>query len=166
MKRVLGAHIDITDSKQTEERLRLSEERYRSLAEATSDIVWAGTMVDDEIEVPVWLELTGQTPEEAREKWAEAVHPDERGRVIEAWSRSLKKGTAMNKSSGCVAPTDSTAGFRPAQSQLREKDGSMRERIGTFTDITERKQVEACPSQQRGTVVAFHRTRTRGAGDV
>jgi len=50
VKRVLGAHIDITDSKQTEERLRLSEERYRSLAEATSDIVWAGTMVDDEIE--------------------------------------------------------------------------------------------------------------------
>ncbi|MFY9659047.1 MAG: PAS domain-containing protein [Terriglobales bacterium] len=143
VKRVLGAHIDITDSKQTEERLRLSEERYRSLAEATSDIVWAGTMVDDEIEVPVWLELTGQTPEEAREKWAEAVHPDERGRVIEAWSRFLKEGDRYEQEFRLRGPDGQYRWFSSRAVPVREKDGSMRERIGTFTDITERKQVEA-----------------------
>jgi len=73
---------------------------------------------------------------------AEAVHPDERGRVIEAGLDSLKKGTAMNKSSGCVAPTDSTAGFvprSPSQRKRRQYAGADRH----FHDITERKQVEA-----------------------
>ena len=73
LKRVLGAHIDITERKQTEERLRLGEERYRSLVEATSEKVWTGSVGDGEIVVPAWLELTGQTPEQAREHWAELI---------------------------------------------------------------------------------------------
>jgi len=79
-------------------------------------------MVDDEIEVPVWLELTGQTPEEAREKWARLSTRNERGQSHRGLGLdSLKKGTAMNKSSGCVAPTDSTAGFSSRAVPVREK---------------------------------------------
>ena len=38
--RMLGAHFDITERKQAEERLRDSEYRFRSLVQATAQIVW------------------------------------------------------------------------------------------------------------------------------
>jgi len=83
---------DITARKGIEEQLSRSEERFRSLVEATADVVWTGKLVDGEIQVPAWTKLTGQTPEEARQDWTVAVHPDDRAEVVEAWEGFIREG--------------------------------------------------------------------------
>ena len=73
-------HEDITDRMHADVALRLSEERFRSLVAATSQIVWnsdgEGIIIDDS---PSWRLFTGQAYEEWQGSgWLDAIHPDDR----------------------------------------------------------------------------------------
>jgi PAS domain S-box-containing protein len=139
---VRGVAQDITARKHAEEQLRLSEARYRSLVETTSDLVWIGKMIGEDIEVPVWLELTGQSAEEAREQWTDAIHPDDRARVVAAWSRFLKEGGYYEAEFRLRGRQGPYRWFSSRAVPVGAKDGPIRERIGTITDITRRKEAE------------------------
>lgn len=65
---------DITVRTNIEEELLHSEQRYRCLAESTSDIVWHCRRIGDGIDMPQWCMLTGQTPEQAHGNWQECIH--------------------------------------------------------------------------------------------
>jgi PAS domain S-box-containing protein len=72
--------------------VRLSEQRFRSLVSATAQIVWTtdsdGRFVDEQ---PDWGAFTGQTFEEYRgDGWLAVIHPDDRVRTAEAWSRAVE----------------------------------------------------------------------------
>ena len=87
--------LDVTESRQVEEDLRRSEERYRSLVEAQSQLVWitspTGAVVED---APQWRAITGQGLEEyLAYGWLEAVHPEERQQTEEAWREALRGRT-------------------------------------------------------------------------
>ncbi len=78
--RWFGAATDVHEQRAALEALRESEERYRSLAEATPSIVWTadrnGAVVE---EIPAWEEFTGQTyPEYQGFGWLHALHPEDR----------------------------------------------------------------------------------------
>jgi PAS domain S-box-containing protein len=125
-----------------ETELHLSEERFRTLAVATSNIVWstnaAGEMASPQQD---WAKFTGQTTEEYLGRgWIEAVHPDDRNDAMQSWQENLAhKGTYYHEHR-----------LRRADGQYRdlavrgvplfEPDGSVREWVGTMTDITDRKQ--------------------------
>jgi PAS domain S-box-containing protein len=73
------------------EALRRSEGRFRSLVQASSQIVWTtahdGRMVDTQAS---WEEFTGQTLEEYRDRgWFNAVHPDDREATARLWEEAL-----------------------------------------------------------------------------
>src|SRR5262245_56865402 len=71
--------------------LRRGEERYRSLVEAVTAIVW-NTPASGEFESqqPGWSAFTGQTFEQLRGwGWLEAVHPDDRPDTARVWSAAV-----------------------------------------------------------------------------
>jgi PAS domain S-box-containing protein len=73
------------------EGLRLGEQRYRSLVEVTTDIVW-NTPAFGEFEAPQprGSACTGQTFEQPK-GWGslEAIHPDDRPNTARVWSAAV-----------------------------------------------------------------------------
>ncbi|CAN7336166.1 PAS domain-containing protein [Massilia sp. LjRoot122] len=141
---VAGTTRDITERLLSEEAIRQSEERFRSLIVATTQMVWhCGPDGAIEADSPTWRAYTGQTYDEWKGfGWLDAVHPDDRAASLAHWR-------------ACVArriPYESEQRLRTAGGEYRwtvgravpifGEDGAIREWVGTTTDIHDRRQTE------------------------
>lgn len=89
-----GTHLDITQRKLAEQALRESEQLFRALVETSAQIVWRcdpqGRATEDS---PTWRAYTGQSLEEwLGYGYVDAIHPDDRARVMDNWQRALREG--------------------------------------------------------------------------
>ncbi len=131
-------------ARQVEEAVRDSEERFRSLVAATSQIVWrtppGGALEEEQ---PGWSAFTGQSGEEQRGwGWLDAVHPDDRARTAALWRAALERR----------APYEVEHRLRRADGEWRHmqvravpvlrRDGEVREWVGADTDVTEKRRAE------------------------
>ncbi|WP_293125972.1 PAS domain S-box protein [Microcoleus sp. bin38.metabat.b11b12b14.051] len=135
---------DVTASRQAEASVRLSEERYRSLAIATAQMVWTtnASGVPDE-PLPDWIAYTGMSFEETRDNWTEAVHPEDRDRTIQAWTRAVETKSLYEVEHRLRAADGSYRYFWVRGVPIVAADGSVREWVGAHTDISDRVQVLA-----------------------
>ncbi|MCW5872163.1 MAG: PAS domain-containing protein, partial [Candidatus Eremiobacteraeota bacterium] len=72
---------------------KLSAERYRTLVDSLSSLVWMtdprGLVIEPN---PSWEQFTGQTFAEYRERgWLDALHPEDRATVGDIWRATLEK---------------------------------------------------------------------------
>ncbi|MBD2064941.1 PAS domain S-box protein [Funiculus sociatus GB2-A5] len=135
-----GTSTDIDDQKRAEEGLRQSEERYRSLARATTQIVWTtngqGEMITEQAD---WTAYTGQSEAEIQGwGWLEAVHPDERDRASQEWSQAIQTKSIYNTEFRLRGADGDYRYFNVRGVPLLSEEGEIREWIGTCTDITEK----------------------------
>jgi PAS domain S-box-containing protein len=96
-----GVAKDVTVKRRAQRELERSEHRFRSLVEASSDIVWrtdrAGVFAEPQ---GGWFEYTGQRMEEMSGlQWLDAVHPDDRELIEQEWKQALSEGS-FNESTG------------------------------------------------------------------
>ena len=129
---------------QGETELASSEERFRSLIEATSEIIWttdpAGRFGDD---IPSWQAFTGQTPEEYRNKgWLEAVHPEERMRVWERWESAVYYNLTYRMEHRLRRKDGEYRTMSVRAIPVYDSKGRRREWIGIHSDVTERRRAE------------------------
>ncbi|WP_435022670.1 response regulator (plasmid) [Tundrisphaera sp. TA3] len=87
-----GARVEAMIRARTAD-LERGEQRYRTLIEATSAIVWntpaSGEFVGPQ---PGWSEFTGQSFEELRgHGWLNAIHPDDREDTARTWSEAVAR---------------------------------------------------------------------------
>jgi PAS domain S-box-containing protein len=139
-----GTTEDVELSKAAADSLMRSEERFRSLVEATTAVVWTtdaeGAIVTDS---PSWAAFTGQA-ESAYEGWGwlDAVHPDDRDHSAAIWRAALQ----------ARAPYESPYRLRRHDGEYRatiaraipivDRDGRIREWIGANIDVTEQTRAE------------------------
>lgn len=76
---MVGTITDITERRQVEERIRESEERFRSMADTAPVHIW---MTDQNASYyyfnKTWLDFTGRTmEEEVRDGWTQGIYPDD-----------------------------------------------------------------------------------------
>lgn len=141
---IIGFIFDLSDRNSAQQALRWSEERYRSLVEATANIIW-DTKAEGEVttELPGWSAFTGQTFEEYQGwGWLAAIHPEDRDRTARAWLKALAD-RSVYEIEHRLRRYDGEYRYMNARGvPVLEADGSIREWVGVHTDITERKLAE------------------------
>jgi PAS domain S-box-containing protein len=124
--------------------LQASETRYRSLAEATAQVIWnadpAGKFC---ARSPSWEAFTGQRWEEYRGfGYTDAIHPDDRARTLEVWAGCLERQRA------CFAEyrlRRADGQYRHVQARgvpVRDARGHVVEWVGTVTDVDDQRSAE------------------------
>jgi PAS domain S-box-containing protein len=147
----IGTCSDIHDRKQAELALQQSEERFRSLIEATSQIVWntnaEGGFITDQ---PQWRAFTGQTVEEIQGwGWLNKIHPEDQHDAAETWLAALAKRTVYETETR-IQHYDGEYRYMSIRAvPILAADGSIREWVGANTDITDRKQFEIALAQAK-----------------
>jgi PAS domain S-box-containing protein len=135
---------DLTLLKQSEQALRLSERRYRSFVEVTSQYAWRtdpnGLVTED---IPTLREFTGQTYEETKGSgWTNALYPDDVKPTLEVWQRAIETRTSY-ETEYRMRRYDGMYRLLLARGvPVFDEQGQVVEWVGTCIDITERKQAE------------------------
>ena len=135
----------IAERSQAQEALRLSEERFRRMADQAPVLIW---MSDTEERCTyfnkVWLDFTGRSLEqELGQGWAEGVHPEDRARSMAIFSSHFAQRVDFRFDYR----------LRRADGQYRwildhgtprfDSQGTFLGFIGSCFDITERKEAES-----------------------
>src|ERR1035437_4330593 len=135
--------VDITDRQNSEEAVRRSEERYRSLVQAGAQVVWVTTPTGESAEdSPEWRGITGQTVEEYEGNgWLDAIHPEDRERVERDWRDCTATGKVFNSRYRVRTKTGSYRHYDVRAVPI-ERDGRIIEWVGASTDVTGQREAE------------------------
>jgi len=135
--------VDRTARERAEAELRWSEERYRSLVEATSAVVWScdpkGRLSEP---MDAWTAYTGQSADDARSLgWEAMVHPVDRPRFQAAFRGAGDVRVSFEVDTRLFhAPSNGYRYVVFRGAPLRDDTGAMRAWIGTIADVDERRK--------------------------
>ena len=91
----------------------------------------------------VWLDYAGMTAEQAQGwGWAEAIHPDDRKRLIEEWRLCLASGAPVDTEARIRRFDSSYRWFLIRANPLKDEAGNILKWYGTCIDIEDRKRAE------------------------
>lgn len=140
---ILAMVRDITERQRTETALKRSENRYRSLAEATNDYVWL-TSADGRLTTgqPGWSAFSGQSFEQYRDfGWLQAIHADDRERVRRSWLEHVRLRVPIDLEYRALRADGAWRDVHVRAAPVPE-DGGTVEWVGVAEDITSRKDSE------------------------
>ena len=131
----------LEEARRTAARLREEEERYRTLVMATSQIVWsADADGTPRGEHAGWRDLMGITLDESRRgEWLEAIHPEDRDRLTQTWEAALAGARAYQLEFRVRTAQGPYRWFSVRGVPVLNDDGTIREWIGTATDIDDQR---------------------------
>lgn len=144
--RVVVAHEEITERKQAEEALRDSERRFRQLAETIHEVFWISDHEKKKVIYvsPAYEVIWGQTCAsllESPQGWSDAIHPEDRERVILAAQTKQIEGS-YSEEYRLIRPDGTVRWIHDRAFPVREPDGRVLRIVGMAKDITVEKSLE------------------------
>ena len=138
---------EITERKLAEEALREKEEREALILRSIPIAIYTARTSDDFgwIWVSEQIDRISGFPPDMHVKyphfWVSRLHPDDRERVLEEFKEIPNKATIMTEYRWQCA-NGSYRWFRNRAVLIRDKNGKPKEIIGTWVDITDRREAE------------------------
>jgi PAS domain S-box-containing protein len=154
----VGVCPDITESKQAQDAVRESEERFRIMADGCPAAMWV-TDAEGGIEFVnrAYRELVGAGLEELRgHKWVMVVHPDDAAEHVRAFHCAVREHTAFTQE---VRVRRADGEWRWVSSSAEPRfslSGEFLGHVGLSPDITERKLHEQARQFQHSLIRAIH----------
>ena len=127
-----------------EEALRSSDRNFAAIINTIPTAAWT-TRSDGYCDFinQGWLDYAGLTAKQAQGwGWAEAIHPDDRQRLVEDWQSCLASGTPVDTEARIRRFDGSHRWFLIRANPLRDESGNIVKWYGTNIDIEERKRAE------------------------
>jgi PAS domain S-box-containing protein len=145
----------LADLGQREESLKESEFRWKFAIEGSGDGVWDWNIQTDEVRYSRrWKEMLGYSEADilpSNLEWVTRIHPDDQSYVAAAMQTYLEGKTEIYVVEYRLRCKDETYKWILGRGTVvsRNEDGKPLRMIGTHTDITQRKKVEAELLQHR-----------------
>jgi len=143
---MLGTHTDISDRKQAEEQLLISQRNFNQLVNQLSDIIWQsngdGTEITDLNNS--FEKVYGFSAKEFNSHpnlWVDLVHPDDRKIAEESGRELSEKGNTIAEYR-IRRPDGKIKWIKDRKSILYDQDGKPVQMGGMASDITDRKLLE------------------------
>ena len=139
--RIYGTLMDISDIKQAEAIRRRSEVRFRTLIEATAQIVWVTSRLGEfAADQPKWRAFTGQQRQDLLGwGWMNAIHPDDRPQTEQAWSQSIVTKEPFTLEHRLRRHDGQYRYMSVRAVPILDDETNVHEWVGVHTDITDRK---------------------------
>lgn len=135
---------DISERKQSEEALRASEERFRTMANSIPQLAWiahADGLIYWYNER--WYEYTGMRPGPAEDLgWQTAHHPETLPKVVASWKDAIDSGQPFEMDFPLRGADGTFRAFLTRVQPLKDPGGRVVQWFGTNTDVNELKRME------------------------
>lgn len=135
----VGTATNIDEQKGTEQALRESEERFRTLAEALPHLVWTTDAQGAyEYASRQWQAYSGLDPTQP-DTWVKMVHPDDLAPLMQTWLHCVQSGQTY-KVEVRLRRRDGAFRWHSVHGEpVRNEAGQIVRWIGAFADIHEQK---------------------------
>jgi len=140
----VGVNRDITERKKAEEKIIISEVKFKMLSESIPHMVWTATPDGKKnLFNKYFLDYTGLSFEELKDDgWQKIIFPDDLERELAQWNHTLKTGEDFRIEKR-IRQHDGAYGWHLSHSiAQKDKQGNIIGWIGTNTDIDEQKLAE------------------------
>ena len=155
-----GTLQEITERKKNEKEMALREHRYRSLVEASAQIVWTTNAEGNQMNrAPGWQAFTGQTDEEILGSgWADAIHPDDRHYTLRQWIDSVATGKPYEIQHRLRRRDGVYRTMNVKAVPVRDTSGRIVEWVGAVSDVTESMRAQHALQEQAELLELAHDT--------
>ena len=143
---VRGAIQNISERMKTMQALRESDQRFRLVAEATSDVVWDWDVPNDKTWWSDGLQLKFGFPRVVNspvDLWTEAIHPDDRERVLDGLAASIASGEPWSDEYRFRKGDGTYAQVSDRGLTALGENGKVCRMVGAMVDVTEQRMLEA-----------------------
>jgi diguanylate cyclase (GGDEF)-like protein/PAS domain S-box-containing protein len=136
-------HVDVTAERQTEASLRVSESRFRQMAESIRDVFFLQNVDSSQIYYvsPAYEEIWGRTCESLyanAKSWADSIHPDDLHLALAHLNESSNQG--FDYEVRIFRPDGDMRWIQVRGFPIQDAAGNFYRTAGVAADITQRKQ--------------------------